>query len=89
MEKPITPIQPAFPFYKGAPERAKQKVKKNGYAATPGTGPDGETCKTCDHKTYHETAKRYYKCDLVNWSHGKGTDVLLRSPACLRWEPET
>lgn len=86
MKKAITPVQPAFPFYTGAPEKPRRKSKKNGYAATPGTGPDGESCKTCNHKTYHECVKRYYKCDLINWGNGAGTDILLRSPACHRWE---
>lgn len=85
MNKPITPVQPAFPLYTGA-KVVRTATKKNGYAATPGTGPDDETCKTCNHKTYHERTKRYYKCDLVNWGHGAGTDILLRSPACHRWE---
>ena len=87
MSNSLIPQQPEFPFYKGAPAPARKKSKKNGYAATPGTGPEGETCRTCDHKTYHERTKRYYKCDLINWGHGKGTDILLRSPACHRWEP--
>ena len=64
--------------------RRKPTVKR-GYAALPGTGPAGETCKTCRH------AKRfggYSKCGLQRnaWTGGEGTDILLKSPACRRWE---
>ena len=87
MSKSVLFKQQAFPFYTGAPKKSKRRWK-NGYAANPGTGPEGETCKSCNHKTYHECSKRYYKCDLVNWSNGAGTDILLRSPACHRWESD-
>ena len=65
----------------------KPETHPAGYAEHPGTGPDGETCKSCRHLACRELAKRYYKCDLMRhaWTSGRGTDVLLRSPACSRW----
>lgn len=57
-----------------------------GYAARPGSGPEGETCKTCKHRTGHGRGKTYHKCGLVKWSFGAGTDVRLCSPACELWE---
>jgi hypothetical protein len=62
--------------------------KKSGYAAPPGTGPSGETCKTCNHYTLREFANTYRKCGLMCgiWTRGPGTDILARSPACKKWE---
>ena len=71
-----------------APNR-KPTVKR-GYAAQPGTGPEGETCKTCQHKVTcgNYSGKHYIKCKLreAAWTNGEGTDILARSPACSKWE---
>lgn len=55
-----------------------------GYAAPPGTGPHGETCGSCGSLHVHMTGsrKRFFKCNLVNWTHGAATDIRMRSPAC-------
>lgn len=60
---------------------------KNGYAAEPGTGPSGETCKTCRHLVANRLSKTYWKCGLLRafWTGGAKTDVLLKSPACQHW----
>lgn len=73
--------------------RALKKRKApvpNGYAAAPGTGPAGETCKTCLHLARVKYANVYMKCGLMKkqWTGGGATDVLARSPACRRWEPK-
>lgn len=59
-----------------------------GYAALPGTGPEGETCKTCKNMVRVTFAKTYRKCGLMRaqWTGGGKTDVRARSPACKRWE---
>lgn len=75
------------------PRRYAPKVlspRPAGYAAQPGTGPEGETCGTCAHcrkKTGH--AKVFYKCALMlsAWTHGRDSDVLLKSPACKQFQP--
>lgn len=67
----------------------RKPTKKNGYASPPGTGPAGETCRTCRHAVAPtDTARRYWKCWLMqrNWTGGPGTDILLRSPACRQWQ---
>lgn len=76
-------VLPASALVKRVP-----KQKKNGYAAIPGTGPAGETCKTCDHLTRKVMAGTFLKCGLMvaHWTGGYGTDVLARSPACRWWE---
>lgn len=68
-----------------APKAKKKKGQPNGYAKPPGSGPAGETCKTCLHAYYHERTKRYWKCGLVKPTSGPGTDIRLKSPACSMW----
>ena len=70
-------------------ERTPRSRKRSRPTPEPiGSGPEGETCKTCRYATrvdYHD--KRYYKCDLIEqWTHGPGTDIRLKWPACAKWE---
>ena len=62
---------------------------KGGYYTHPGSGPAGETCKTCKH--YCRVAggrKAYPKCERMrhHWSHGPGSDIKAKAPACSGWE---
>jgi hypothetical protein len=64
-----------------------------GYAAPPGTGPEGETCGSCSHCRVKEgrcrgRIRRYYKCAVMlpQWTNRRATDVLIQSPACRQWE---
>jgi hypothetical protein len=64
-------------------------VAKTGYAAKPGTGPNNETCKTCQHSVpLRPGAKTFYKCLLIKagWTNSIKTDIKLKSPACSKWE---
>jgi len=64
------------------------KGSNRGYPAPPGTGPEGEACKTCYHKTTKPgTAGRYLKCRLMykHWTGGGATDIKSGSPACRKW----
>lgn len=60
------------------------------YAARPGTGPAGATCKTCRFKwTSREQANpsRHPKCRLnPNATHGDRTTIKMSSPACAKYE---
>jgi len=71
----------------------KMKGVRKGYAGIPGTGPAGETCGSCQHHAHNpnRTAKVYHKCALnrARWTGGPGSDILVRSPACQKWEKET
>ena len=74
-------------------ERSDSKPKRKttqprGYAARPGTGPAGETCKSCDHYTHRKFSKTYRKCALnrAAWTRGPGSDIKAGSPACEKWE---
>lgn len=73
---------------------AKSKAKRKptparGYAFTPGTGPEGETCGSCRHiaRTSGD-ARIYIKCGLMRakWTKGPGSDIRAQSPACKEWE---
>lgn len=67
----------------------RQRAREHrGYAAQPGTGPAGETCKSCRHYVIKQMANTYRKCALRRgqWTGGAGTDVKARAPACSRWE---
>lgn len=68
--------------------RGKHYVEPRGYAAPPGTGPEGETCKTCKHIYRNQQAKVYLKCWLTRacWTGGGKTDIRARAPACSKWE---
>jgi hypothetical protein len=67
-------------------ERRREYERPKGYAALPGTGPAGEFCRTCKHAYARHWSKNYWKCDLIKPTHGFGTDIRLKSPACRRWE---
>lgn len=60
-----------------------------GYARPPGTGPAGETCKTCAHYCRVQGGgSKFPKCALIRfrWTHGPGTDIRAKSPACELWQ---
>lgn len=66
----------------------RQPRPTGGYAARPGTGPAGETCRTCRHlrRVKREGGRTYSKCGLVPSSHGPGTDIRASAAACREWE---
>ncbi len=67
------------------------RVKRRGHAGQPGTGPDGETCRTCRFYTLRHFSSVYRKCGhpaAPKWTGGAATDIRARDPACLKWEPD-
>lgn len=54
-----------------------------------GTGPAGETCRTCKHLARIQYANTYLKCGKMRavWTGGAGTDVRAGWAACREWEP--
>lgn len=75
-----------------AKPRKHTKLTGEGYAATPGTGPAGETCKTCQHLCTMTLSgrRRVFKCGVVPRRHWKPTtDIVKHAPACLHWAGET
>lgn len=80
----------AAPLTKPHKSKRREPVPR-GYAWAPGTGPAGETCKSCRHLVRKQWAKTYLKCGLMQakWTCGGGSDVRARSPACKFWEATT
>lgn len=70
--------------------RGRREPTPSGYAAPPGTGPEGKTCADCKHKhTMHGAGKKsWIKCDLMRgeWTGGRGSDILAGSLACKHFE---
>lgn len=72
----------------------RRSFDANGYAAQPGGGPAGETCKTCEFKIkIRGGGKSYWKClkfhsprTAHQWSGSISSDIRLKSPACRFWE---
>lgn len=61
---------------------------KRSHPAKPGTGPEGETCKSCKHLYRKLMSKAYLKCGLAchAWTGGAGSDVRAGDAACSKWE---
>lgn len=70
--------------------RGKHYVQPRGYVQQPGTGPEGETCGSCKHHVGVRLAKTYHKCGLARgiWTGGRGSDIIVKSPACNKWEKQ-
>ena len=69
--------------------RKAQRGQPKGNAAPIGSGPTGETCRTCRHAYSVGYSKNYWKCSLVKATGGPGTDIRLKWAACSRWEAKT
>lgn len=60
-----------------------------GYWLPPGTGPNGERCRTCRHLMARKMGGTYYKCarERRRWTGGRASDICATAPACQGWEP--
>jgi hypothetical protein len=47
-----------------------------------GRGPEGETCRRCDHLLFQGGARMHSKCDLRRITSGAATDHSQDFPAC-------
>lgn len=72
------------------PREPKRNERVPCTAGPIGSGPAGETCKTCAHLVGVQFAKTYWKCGLMKrfWTGGSGTDVKRAWAACEKWEKE-
>ncbi len=70
----------------------RKTTRPDGYASSPGSGPEGMTCRQCDHYiiTYTQAGYTHPKCgkNRGKWTKGRGSDIKVSSPACSQFEPE-
>lgn len=69
---------------------AKPPVRREGWAGTPGAGPEGETCGSCTYCVVFQFRKAYNKCSARpgdHWKGGRATDIRPLDPACEKWAP--
>ena len=66
----------------------RKTTQPKGYAAQPGSGPKGETCKTCAHLVRKRYSRYHLKCwqNRGRWTNGPGSDIKASAPACRLWE---
>lgn len=59
-----------------------------GHASPPGTGPIGEFCRSCRHRSPTGNDYRTWFCNRVSWGRAdRGMPIALDKEACGRWEP--
>ena len=64
-------------------------LRGNGYAGSPGKGPQGECCYTCRWFVRRKlSSKTVFKCGhlLGRNTGGEWTDIAAGAPACEHWE---
>lgn len=69
--------------------KGKRSYAARGFAARPGTGPAGETCRSCNHSVQVAAGNRVvWKCGLcrAGWSKSPRTDIRINADACELWE---
>jgi hypothetical protein len=85
---PLPPLKPKL----SKNGKKKRDETPRGYAAPPGSGPEGFRCKQCEHFRRITYSKTYFKCDLLRpkWTHSFATDIRANSPSCKYFKyPET
>lgn len=71
--------------------KSKRTYAARGFAARPGSGPAGETCRSCDHSTRVQAgAGTVWKCALgkASWTKSPKTDIRINAEACELWEKD-
>ena len=68
------------------PGRGRRKPGQP-WADVRGAGPAGKTCKSCSLLGANGgCGKTYYKCTATKTTHGPGTDIRLKDPACILYK---
>lgn len=79
----LEPTEPKAP--------GKRTYAARGFAARPGSGPAGETCRSCDHSTRVQAGNHVvWKCALgrASWTKSPKTDIRINAEACELWEKD-
>jgi hypothetical protein len=92
------PVDPRIQALLDAPltaasARAADRMRKGGprgYAAPPGSGPAGKSCRQCFNRVLvWGGVRKFPKCRLVPPTHGVATDIRVSSVAYLNLTPAT
>lgn len=81
-----------FEALNAAPPVGRRKKRRDpipsGHAWAKGTGPEGETCGSCQHCVRKRLAKTYLKCgkNRAAWTGGRKSDIRAKDAACKFWE---
>ena len=88
LDRAMTPRERKAMMDSAARELSNRKSMLRSHPAMPGTGPAGETCRSCKHIARLTFSKTYRKCELMqaSWTGGPGTDIRASDPACKKWE---
>lgn len=65
--------------------------RTEGYAATPGSGPPHETCRSCEHYCRVIRGRHVYrKCwlEIDRWRWSETTEIRAGALACRNWQPQ-
>ena len=58
-----------------------------GHVSPPGTGPVGESCRSCRHRSPTDSNYRVWFCGLIpHHRPDRGQAIALTEEACGRWE---
>lgn len=71
--------------FTGRPMQKKERIRA---WQIRGGGPAGKKCADCAHLRAHRRTKTFYKCGLKKITHGPGTDIGYRDPACADFVQE-
>lgn len=78
---------PQQPMFDHTP--ARSRMAGDGYPATPGTGPVGETCRNCQNLRRVDLGNNLrFKCQLT-LTHGHQSNIRISAPACIRFVGKT
>ncbi len=90
-EHDIAHQQTLFDLGVDDPFNGTKHPKRPSTPALIGSGPAGETCGTCRHRSLVQHHDRFYqKCDLMrpHWTHGEATNIKAAWSACRLWAKE-
>ena len=68
------------------PPAKRKSGQPKGNPSPIGSGPAGETCRSCAHAYCRSFAKTSWKCGLVKATGGPGSDIRLKWAACSQWQ---
>lgn len=63
-------------------DKSNRAYRRRPWWVDVGPGPQGATCKRCKWLRKVQFSKTYYKCGFQTITHGPGTQIAMKDPAC-------